>query len=130
MRRTTRGINSQKQTRSQKKKTMQVYDNLSDSGKIESADDASLLAVPVEGTRGAREAAEELRRSAQEGAANPLRTSNSDDQGTPPRRATTDREREAFFCFFDCFWSVFAGLAYGIMQKQNSLFQRPETPVN
>jgi hypothetical protein len=41
MRRTTRGINSQKQTRSQKKKTMQVYDNLSDSGKIESADDAS-----------------------------------------------------------------------------------------
>jgi hypothetical protein len=90
----------------------------------------NLLALPVEGTRGAREAAEELRRSAQEGAANPLRTSNSDDQGTPPRRATTDREREAFFCFFDCFWSVFAGLAYGIMQKQNSLFQRPETPVN
>jgi hypothetical protein len=32
------------------------------------------------------------------------------------RRATTDRERKAFFWFFDIFWSVFAGQAYGIIQ--------------
>ena len=28
------------------------------------------------------------------------------------------------------FWSVFAGLVYGTMPKQNSLLQRPETAVN
>ena len=41
-------------------------------------------ASPEEGRRGARKAAEELRRSAQEGAANPLRTSDSEEHGTPP----------------------------------------------
>ena len=41
-------------------------------------------ASPEEGRRGAREAAEEFRCSAQEGAANPLRTSNSKEHGTPP----------------------------------------------
>jgi len=37
-----------------------------------------------EGRRGSREAAEELRRSAQEGAANPLRTSDSEEHDLPP----------------------------------------------
>jgi hypothetical protein len=46
------------------------------------------------------------------------------------RQATTDRERRAFFWFFDIFWSVFVGLAYEIMQKRNSSFQRQETPVD
>jgi hypothetical protein len=30
--------------------------------------------------------------------------------------------RRAFFWFFDIFWSVFVGLAFGIMQKRNSSF--------
>jgi hypothetical protein len=47
--------------------------------------DNNLLASLEEGRRGARKAAKELRRSAQEGAANPLRTSNSEEQGTPPQ---------------------------------------------
>jgi hypothetical protein len=47
--------------------------------------DNNLLALMEEGRRGARKAANELRRSAQEGAANPLRTSNSEEQGTPPQ---------------------------------------------
>jgi hypothetical protein len=38
------------------------------------------------------------------------------------RQATTDRERKAFFWFFNSFFSVFAGQAHGIIQKQNSLF--------
>ncbi len=47
--------------------------------------DNNLLASPEEGRRGARTAAEEFRRSAQEGAANPLsRTSNSKEHGLPP----------------------------------------------
>jgi hypothetical protein len=68
--------------------------------------DNNLLASLEEGRRGARKAAEELRRSAQEGTANPLRTSISEEQGTPPWRPTTDRgEREAFFFS----WSVLEG---------------------
>ncbi len=46
------------------------------------------------------------------------------------RRATTDRERKGVFWFFDSFFSVFAGQAYGIIQNQNSSFQRQETPVD
>ena len=42
------------------------------------------LASPEEGRRSAREATEESRRSAQAGAVNPLRTSNSEEHGTPP----------------------------------------------
>ena len=42
------------------------------------------LASPEEGRRGAREATEESRRSAQEGAVNPLRTSDSEEHGMPP----------------------------------------------
>ena len=62
------------------------------------------LALSEEGRRGARKAAEELRRSAQPG-----------------------RRSESFVDF----WSVFAGLVFGIMQKQNSLLQqRPETAVD
>ncbi len=48
-------------------------------------DDDNLLALLEGGRRGARKAAKELRRSAQEGTANPLRTSNSEEQGTPPQ---------------------------------------------
>jgi hypothetical protein len=40
----------------------------------DSGSDNNLLALPEEGMHGARKAAEELRHSAQEGAANPLRT--------------------------------------------------------
>ena len=46
------------------------------------------------------------------------------------RQPLTDRERKVFVWFFDIFWSVSAGQAYGIIQKQNSLFQRQETPVD
>jgi hypothetical protein len=46
------------------------------------------------------------------------------------RQATTDRERKALFRFFNRFWSVFAGLVYGIVRKQNSSFQRQETPMD
>jgi hypothetical protein len=42
------------------------------------------LASPEEGRHGAREATEESRHSAQAGAVNPLRTSNSEEHGTPP----------------------------------------------
>ena len=42
------------------------------------------MASPEEGRHGAREATEESRRSAQAGAVNPLRTSNSEEHGTPP----------------------------------------------
>jgi hypothetical protein len=42
------------------------------------------LASPEEGRHGARKATEESRRSAQAGAVNPLRTSNSEEHGTPP----------------------------------------------
>jgi hypothetical protein len=47
-----------------------------------------LSALPEEGRRGARKAAEELRRSAQEGTANPLRTRDSEEHGTPPSPPT------------------------------------------
>jgi len=43
-------------------------------------------ALPDEGRRGARNAAEELRRSPQVGAANTLRTSDSEEHSTPPPR--------------------------------------------
>ena len=42
------------------------------------------LASPEEGRHGARKATEESRRSAQAGTVNPLRTSNSEELGTPP----------------------------------------------
>jgi hypothetical protein len=42
------------------------------------------LASPEQGRRSAREATEESRHSAQAGAVNPLRTSNSEEHGTPP----------------------------------------------
>ena len=105
-----------------------MHNNLSDSGKIELADDDSCfeptdgaddkpdnnndvdnndegggkidsyvsakshdsdldndpLASPEEARHGAREATEESRRSAQEGAVNPLRTSDREEHGTPP----------------------------------------------
>jgi hypothetical protein len=90
-----------------------VHYSLSDSGKIESAEDDSRF-EPTDGAgdddddddegasayshdsdidnnplaeerrRGAHGIDEELRRSAQEGAANPLRTSNSEEHCTPP----------------------------------------------
>ena len=42
------------------------------------------LALPENGRRSARKATEESRHSAQAGAVNPLRTSNSEEHGTPP----------------------------------------------
>ena len=59
------------------------------------------MALPEEGRRKPCKAAEEVRRSAQKGAANALRTSNSKEQGMPPRRATISK-REVFYFFAVC----------------------------
>ncbi len=52
------------------------------------------LASPEEARRGARKATEESRRSAQEGAVNPLKTSDSEEHGTPPPPAARADTRE------------------------------------
>jgi hypothetical protein len=52
------------------------------------------LALPEEARRGAREATEESRRSAQEGEVNPLRTSDSEEHSTAPPPAARADTRE------------------------------------
>lgn len=56
--------------------------------------DNNQSASPEDGRHGAREAAEELRRGAQEGTANPRRTSHSEEQGTPPPPRVRANTRE------------------------------------